>query len=777
MSLNQLENCLGLRFERLEAPADLDDLIILNRAILDLHPPGHNDRAKSIDELLLHLCKRSERLGMITDLDECITLGRIALGLRKLGDSDHATCFRHLVADLQGILHKLGSTPDIPDPPDHTMFLRNLVICVEGVVSEGHASTNSDEIVAIARAASKLCLPGHSVRIASLTTFTTCLQHRFQKHGDITDLDEAIILCKEVLACCPSGSPDSAPLLHKLAWCLSQRFIKLSTQSDLDDAIKFEKAASALYPNHSDCVESLNSLANYYQLRMKWRGAPPRPDHLGATANLTIEQVVREIVFDVLKAFPLCLLDAHSGMLCDRGAQISHFKNSQEYKQLVSSMSALDTPSQTARMHEVVSTYFQYVTLSHQWGAFEPLLRDIKDQVIYALDPNNGLLKLQSFCLATLRHGYFWAWSDTCCIDKESSAELQESIGSMFSWYRQSALTMVHLADVSDTRPLTSSEWFKRNWTLQELLASRALLFFIQDWSLYRGIPSNHKEDVTILGELEQATGIMTQHLSSFFPGMDDARARLQWASTRRTTRPEDITYSLFGVFGLHLPILYGESTESALGRLLAEVISRSGDTKILDWVGKSLKFHSCFPDSLIPYQIPLQLPSLGCTASPNTQDSHRSVDCVPEMLRVLSHLPRTQISHTRLFLPCIVHRVKSVRTQADTTGTHVYHIQATGLEPIEITLSQPLENQSRKSFSYVLIRPWHLDLLDELVMNDDTSARRWLTMMQQPFSALLLKQLQNNEYMRVATSCHILARPTNPNGALEGEVTTLTIV
>ena len=70
------------------------------------------------------------------------------------------------------------------------------------------------------------------------------------------------------------------------------------------------------------------------------------------------------------------------------------------------------------------------------------------------------------------------------------------------------ALTMVHLSDVSNAGGLTSSAWFKHGWTLQELLAPCIMLFFTQDWSLYRNSSSNHKEDSAILGELEQAMGI-----------------------------------------------------------------------------------------------------------------------------------------------------------------------------------------------------------------------------------------------------------------------------
>ena len=81
---------------------------------------------------------------------------------------------------------------------------------------------------------------------------------------------------------------------------------------------------------------------------------------------------------------------------------------------------------------------------------------------------------------------------------------------------------MVHLADVSDTDTLTSSVWFKRDWTLQELLVPHTMLFFTRDWLLYWDRSSNYKEDSSILSELEQVTGITLQHLTDFHPGIDD---------------------------------------------------------------------------------------------------------------------------------------------------------------------------------------------------------------------------------------------------------------
>ena len=175
-------------------------------------------------------------------------------------------------------------------------------------------------------------------------------------------------------------------------------------------------------------------------------------------------------------------------------------------------------------IRKTVSTYFKYVTLSHRWGPDEPLLRDVHGQVIYDIKTTLGIIKLQPFCSSAAKHGYMWAWSDTCCINKESSAELQEAIGSMFRWYRHSPLMIVHLVDVSDDDELSSSEWFKHGWTLQELLATRALLFFTQDWLPYGDhCSANHKENRFILAELEKATKIASHHLEEFCPGLDDA--------------------------------------------------------------------------------------------------------------------------------------------------------------------------------------------------------------------------------------------------------------
>ncbi|KAH7921214.1 hypothetical protein BV22DRAFT_998078, partial [Leucogyrophana mollusca] len=227
----------------------------------------------------------------------------------------------------------------------------------------------------------------------------------------------------------------------------------------------------------------------------------------------------------------------------------------------------------------------EYAMLSHRWEDEEPVYKDIKSD-IYSMKEPTGIKKLQSFCRTAEALGYQWAWSDTCCIDKKSSADLEESIASMFLWYRNSAITIVYLSDVASSSPnaLRRSLWFTRGWTLQELLAPRVVQFYKADWTPFiEGQCFDHKSIDSILDILENATGVDRKFILNFNPGVDNARARLRWAYNRKTAKEEDIAYSLMGIFDIQIPVVYGEKAK-AFGRLLMEIVGRSGDVTLFDW-------------------------------------------------------------------------------------------------------------------------------------------------------------------------------------------------
>jgi hypothetical protein len=54
----------------------------------------------------------------------------------------------------------------------------------------------------------------------------------------------------------------------------------------------------------------------------------------------------------------------------------------------------------------------------------------------------------------------------------------------------------------------------------------------------------------------------------------------MSWASRRQTTRIEDQEYCLMGLFGINMPLLYGEGPNAFL-RLQLEILNKTDDHSI----------------------------------------------------------------------------------------------------------------------------------------------------------------------------------------------------
>jgi len=252
------------------------------------------------------------------------------------------------------------------------------------------------------------------------------------------------------------------------------------------------------------------------------------------------------------------------------------------------------------RIKREVRQYFRYVVLSHKWEENEPLFHQVIHIAVYDLDKSPTHDKLQTFCKIVRDAGFNWAWSDTCCIDRSNHFVLQEALVAMFKWYQGSAMMIVFLRGVrssSQRGALVRSIWNTRGWTLQEYIASKIIHFYTEDWTLYLDLElANHKESPEVISEMEHATGVSAQHLMALRPGLSSIREKLRLASTRQTTLVEDAAYSLLGIFSVtSIPAIYGEG-EGSLGRLLANVLTVSGDVSILAWTGESGSFNSCLP-------------------------------------------------------------------------------------------------------------------------------------------------------------------------------------
>ncbi|PMD43057.1 HET-domain-containing protein, partial [Hyaloscypha variabilis F] len=217
-----------------------------------------------------------------------------------------------------------------------------------------------------------------------------------------------------------------------------------------------------------------------------------------------------------------------------------------------------------------------YAILSHRWGKEEVTFQDWKSKrTRKAVRHKAGYDKIIRACEKAKEQGLLYIWCDTNCIDKSSSAELSEAINSMWEWYHSSAICYAYLQDRYPK--LKESEWFSRGWTLQELIAPSRVIFFSSEWE-----PLTTKVHGGVL--IEKITNIPRNFL--LYPeSITNASVakRMSWASRRRTTRVEDNAYCLLGMFGINMPLLYGEGSK-AFQRLQEEIIRRSDDASILVW-------------------------------------------------------------------------------------------------------------------------------------------------------------------------------------------------
>ncbi|KAI1611705.1 heterokaryon incompatibility protein-domain-containing protein [Exophiala viscosa] len=243
----------------------------------------------------------------------------------------------------------------------------------------------------------------------------------------------------------------------------------------------------------------------------------------------------------------------------------------------------------------------RYPILSHRWEEEEVSLQDfvaIRNMTkpeyqpfadlfklsMSASENSAGYRKILRCCKYAASCGCDWAWIDTCCIDKTSSAELSEAINSMYRWYRRATVCFVYLSDVRLTREvpkgglkeselsrterdqLKASRWFSRGWTLQELLAPTGpVLLLDRDW---RRISTKRRMS-DLLADITQVPASLlkgTTDLADF-----SVAQKMSWAARRRTSRIEDAAYCLLGIFGVNMPLLYGK-----VGRHLRDSKKRS---------------------------------------------------------------------------------------------------------------------------------------------------------------------------------------------------------
>ena len=218
-----------------------------------------------------------------------------------------------------------------------------------------------------------------------------------------------------------------------------------------------------------------------------------------------------------------------------------------------------------------------YAILSHTWIEAQEVIYD--DLIAGTGKEKAGYNKLRFCGERAAQDGLHYFWVDTCCINKRSEPELSGAINSMFRWYQEAAKCYVYLSDVvlpHDAPDLQlyhiiwktsfrKSRWFTRGWTLQELIAPPVVEFFSKE-----GKALGNK--ISLEQDIHEATQIPVRALRGSRLSDFSVDERMSWAAKRKTTVKEDQVYCLLGIFGVFIPLIWGEGETNARLRLEREV-------------------------------------------------------------------------------------------------------------------------------------------------------------------------------------------------------------
>jgi hypothetical protein len=225
-----------------------------------------------------------------------------------------------------------------------------------------------------------------------------------------------------------------------------------------------------------------------------------------------------------------------------------------------------------------------YAILSHTWITTPTESHEVTyNELVAGIRKDKAGYEKIRFCgeqAAADSLTYFWV--DTCCIDKSTSNELSAAINSMFRWYQRAAKCYVYLSDVSMVAEATDAEvnrtkwedefrrsrWFTRGWTLQELIAPTSVEFFSKE-----GKPLGSRMSLEQI--IHDVTKIPVEVLRGQTLADFGVEERMNWVRGRTTTMKEDKVYCLLGLFGVFLPLIYGEGEEYAKIRLSEEIQKR----------------------------------------------------------------------------------------------------------------------------------------------------------------------------------------------------------
>ncbi|KAF4778971.1 HET domain-containing protein [Colletotrichum scovillei] len=215
---------------------------------------------------------------------------------------------------------------------------------------------------------------------------------------------------------------------------------------------------------------------------------------------------------------------------------------------------------------------------------------------------NNTVLQA---CQKADARGLQFLWFGSVCVDKTSSLGLQHAVSYSFRLLQAATVCFVYLQDLLPSSASLEESWggcryWKRSWTLQELIAPPNVEFFDANWNFLGA-----KSSPGLLDLLQTVTRIDQSILtdSNAFSRVAIG-VRLSWAAGREATRAEDAAYSLVGITGVNMSVRYGEGLDQAFARLVKKIIGANMDGSIFAWTSHDDQFaRGLLPQSISEFR------------------------------------------------------------------------------------------------------------------------------------------------------------------------------
>ncbi|GAB1317149.1 hypothetical protein MFIFM68171_07359 [Madurella fahalii] len=277
------------QFEETGSIHDLDLLIQVASAAVDLLPKEHPEMLTWLNDLGHWLGRRSERNGSVEDLDRAIATIQAAAETVRVGDAIRPMIWTNLGNRLGKRFERTGSINHLDRAIEATKTaidaaptddayragrLNNLGVWLGKRYERLGSIDDLNQAIDFAGAAVEAAREDPTSRFNWMVSLGNKLGARFQRTGSIEDLNRSIETIKAAKEAVPREHPSRPIVFNCLGNQLAMRFTRTGNIDDLSLAIEVMGiAAEEIRFDHPDRAAILHNLANKFGVRFNHTGS------------------------------------------------------------------------------------------------------------------------------------------------------------------------------------------------------------------------------------------------------------------------------------------------------------------------------------------------------------------------------------------------------------------------------------------------------------------------------------------------------------------------